>query len=202
MECYWSIESTLTVVLCLETTLFITAIVKLRVWQFIAKRWRTLPKNIDRFFRNLVGIYINNSKLLAISAEDLQPFPDLLYFRSFTNPLVSIDGDLFKHTSNLTYVALFDSQLQHVGYDLLTWLNDLMEVDVRATNPEAIAALKRNLSISCSPTTEIIPDNLKERIRELEQTVLRIKASFEGRIADIVQISLNSSKSEIVLRWV
>lgn len=60
-----------------------------------------LPMSIERFFPSLVGIVISRSNLLAISAGDLQQFPKLLYFDSQANPLVSLEGDTFKHTTKL-----------------------------------------------------------------------------------------------------
>lgn len=90
-----------------------------------------LPKNIDRFFPNLIAIVIVNSYFITITAEDLQPFLKLLYFVSHTNPLVSLDGDLFKHTRKLKFIRMNNSQLQHVGNDLLSGLSDLEYSDFR-----------------------------------------------------------------------
>lgn len=119
----------------------------------------SLPTNMDQYFKNLVGISIDLSWLFSISAEDLQPFPGLMYFRSHSNYLESIDGDLFKHTRNLKLVSMYNSQLEYVGYDLLTGLKDLVVADFTfnpcintfANTSESIAELKRDLSIHCPP---------------------------------------------------
>lgn len=114
---------------------------------------------MSRFFPNLVVIDVANTKFQTISAEDLQPFPNLVYLNSIGNALISLDGDLFKYTRKLKYLTIYDSQLQHVGYNLLTGLDDLQEADFRsnpcsgmyATTKEGIEVLNRELPISCPP---------------------------------------------------
>lgn len=56
------------------------------------------PKGIEHFFTNLRIIFLHNSNLWAISAEDLQPFPGLMYLNMDSNKKFSLDSDLFKFT--------------------------------------------------------------------------------------------------------
>lgn len=83
-----------------------------------------IPNNLS-FFKNLKGLEFYNSNLTTISAGDLQPFPQLLLFLANNNRLVSIDGDLFKHTPLLRWISFSYNQIHHVGHDLVKNLNHL-----------------------------------------------------------------------------
>lgn len=116
----------------------------------------SLPRDIEVFFPKLIGLYILDSGLLTISAEDLRPFPNLLLFGSQENPLESLDGDLFKYTRKLRRVNI-SNQLQHVGHDLLAGLHNLTNawflynpcISVDAYTKETVEALKLQLPINC-----------------------------------------------------
>lgn len=131
----------------------------------------SLVKDIERFFPNLVGLSLRNKNLNKISAEGLKQFPNLLLFKTYRNPLVSLDGDLFKYTTKLRSIWIHSSQLQHVGQNFLTDLDDLSFayfrnnpcIDISASTNETIEALKRELLISCPPlisTTEATTSKL------------------------------------------
>lgn len=95
---------------------------------------------------------------------------------------------------------MLDLQLQQVGNDLLTGLNDLVEIDFRqnpcidvfANAPETIAALKRDLSVSCPPlmtttTTTDFPDVCLAPCVELIHEV-------EAKASELLEHKLNQDK--------
>lgn len=116
-----------------------------------------IPEGIDNFFNKLDIIKIDYSSLLSLSADDLRPFPRLLFLTLWSNRLISIDGDLFKHNPHLEYVSFADNQIQHIGHDLVTNLNNLTNlyftsnvcIDRWASTRNAVLSLAPELSILC-----------------------------------------------------
>lgn len=121
-----------------------------------------LPKNIERFFPTLIVLFWDNGNLRSITADDLQPFPELRLFAVFQNNLISIDGALFQHTRKLNYIDLASNRIDNVGSGLLDNLNELIELDfslnscinANATTPQGIQLIKQKLSTYCATLTE------------------------------------------------
>jgi hypothetical protein len=117
-----------------------------------------MPKEVELFFPNLKFLQLHLANLQVITADTLK-FPNLVWFSSHTNKLTSVDGDLFKNTLKLQYIAIYNSQLEHAGKGLLDNLRDLQTVEFRlnncvnvaATNPQAIQQLKQTLLTDCPP---------------------------------------------------
>lgn len=116
-----------------------------------------IPRGIDEFFPNLRGLTLHYTCIAEISANDLQQFPNLIDFNVFGNPIVSLDGDLFKHNTFMRYIYFGESLLQHVGFNLLGDLNNLRNVyfisnpcvNDSASWTEEIADLNQRLPILC-----------------------------------------------------
>lgn len=116
-----------------------------------------LPKNIELFFTNLIVLFWDAGNLLSITAEDLKPFPGLKMFAVYDNNLVSLDGDLFQHTTKLNFIEFASNRITNVGPNLLGNLAELIEVDfsnnlcisANATTPEGIQTLKLKLAMQC-----------------------------------------------------
>lgn len=84
-----------------------------------------LPEGIGLFFKNLRALLFQDTGMLSISAADLQPFPQLEVLIMWGNNLTSLDGDLFSFTPLMKYIDLRYNQIQHIGQDLVTSLNNL-----------------------------------------------------------------------------
>lgn len=117
-----------------------------------------IPRNIAEFFPNLKGLNFDGCKISSISAEDLQPFPELISFSIYYNKIVSIDSDLFKNTPKLVYIGFDGNQLQHIGNNSIASLTMLQEanfrgnscIDMKATSPEVLEELKLTLANNCT----------------------------------------------------
>lgn len=118
-----------------------------------------LPKNIEKFFPNLVGLNWHDSSLEKISADDLKPFPQLKYLGIRFTPLKTLDSDLFQYTPNLRYITFAGSKIHHVGADLVTNLKDLKVLDFTncvcihrfAKTKEQVEKLNEDLPNECPP---------------------------------------------------
>lgn len=118
-----------------------------------------VPEGIADFFINLEALTIQVSSLRTISANDLKPFPRLVFLYLFRNELTTIDGDLFKYTPHLRYASFELNRIQHIGYDLVSNLNNLTElwltgnvcIDLHASNRDVVLLLASRLSVLCPP---------------------------------------------------
>lgn len=117
-----------------------------------------IPKGIEKFFPHLIGLRWSNGFLTTVTAEDLQPFPDLQIFYVYNNKIVSIDGDLFKNNPKLNVIYFHGNLLENIGSGLLDGLDNLVQaffnmnscIDMEATSPSMIEQLKLGLRILCS----------------------------------------------------
>lgn len=121
--------------------------------------YNRIPTNIDNFFPNLTAIQFVYGSLTSVTAEDLQPFPNLRMFSAPYSKLVYLDGDMFKHTPKIQILEFYVNPITNVGYDLLTGLTDLVLVDLRsvscinsyANSRAAIRSLNNELLRQCPP---------------------------------------------------
>jgi hypothetical protein len=117
----------------------------------------SIPRNLERFFPNLKGIYFF-APLSQVSSNDLRPFRNLVSFESVNGRFTSIPGDLFQHTRQLTQIIFSVPGLESVGTNLLTGLNELTHLTFEslkcierfhANTPQLIQELKEKLRVQC-----------------------------------------------------
>jgi hypothetical protein len=117
------------------------------------------PKGVEHFFPHLRIIFLHNSNLWSVTADDLRPFPGLMYLNIDTNKIVSLDGDLFKYTPRLLYIDFEKNFLYHIGAGLLSGLKYLQIANFKrnpcttlfANDPHGIQIMNQQLSINCPP---------------------------------------------------
>lgn len=63
------------------------------------------PKNLEKYFANLIFLYFGKTKLTTISAEDLKPFPNLIRFSSYRNPVVALNKNVFQFSRKIKYLS-------------------------------------------------------------------------------------------------
>lgn len=115
------------------------------------------PRNLEKFFPNLLVIQIWSGKLTSITAADLSPWPNLAFLSLSFNKIETLEGDLFRNNQKLTYISFLGNSIINVGLDLLSNLNELKEVyfsstrclNANAATPEAIENLKNQLFEDC-----------------------------------------------------
>lgn len=89
------------------------------------------PKNLTDLFPNLVYIEFTECPLMSISAADLAPWPNLRVLIANKNKIETLDGDLFKHSSNLTWIAFYGNPIQKIGANLLSYSSEWKYADFR-----------------------------------------------------------------------
>lgn len=125
-----------------------------------------VPKNIDKFFKNLKLLAWFNSNLVQLSAVDLRPFPQLLVLSIRFNNLPSLDADLLKYNLKLRFVSFMSNRIRNVGRDLVTHLEELEWLDFAlntCTNRQArtrseVISLSKLLPELCPPLNDYDPE--------------------------------------------
>lgn len=75
------------------------------------------------------------------------------------NDLVTLDGDLFAFTTKLEWISIQSNDLQHIGYDLFSNLNDLTDdwlidnpcIKAIAGNRREVLELNNQMPLICPP---------------------------------------------------
>lgn len=118
-----------------------------------------LPKDLEKFFPNLIAIVWEPGNLSSITVEDLKSFPNLLLIGLSGNQITTLDGNLFQGLRELKYINFNRNHLISVGTDLLANLDDLQFarfgsnpcISFDATSPWSIVELKGVLERQCPP---------------------------------------------------
>lgn len=171
-----------------------------------------IPFGFDHFFPNLILVDWFSGNLTTVSADQLEQFPNMIMLNLEHNSLVSLDGDLFKHSRKLQWIALSDNLLQHAGHGLLDDLDDLETahfesnpcINFYAGTPERIQELRTQLAIRCPPldetTTEVTTTEIEEcsvgckmHIEALENVVFEESRDLRN---EIEQLQEDNSRHE------
>lgn len=157
----------------------------IRVLDIAYQTCRFMPKNIETFFPNLIGIVINNSNLTSIVAKDLQPHQQLKFVWFSENMIHKIESNLFKYNIGIEYISFWKNPLMHVGpklLDSLTLLKDVHFTNCRCINMQSIGInideLKRELAFTCPPSYDMIKESLVGEIDELIDQQLNVRTNF------------------------
>jgi len=95
-------------------------------FQNVATELKFFPQSITKFFKNVRDVTIRNTKITAITKEDLKIFGEQLRRLTFEkNNLEVIDADLFDYTPNLEYISLTNNKIKHVGSGIFNNLQKL-----------------------------------------------------------------------------
>lgn len=153
-----------------------------------------LPENLHQFFPNLVKIYVGNSNLMTLTADDLKHFGNLKVLDVWNNKLSTLPRDLFDFTPKLQRIHFSKNLLQRVGKNLLNGLRELKQADFRhnhcinfwAQTEHEIQELKQQLIIRCSESEvseETIGDSievLSDRSESLVKMVAKLKLELRN----------------------
>jgi Leucine-rich repeat (LRR) protein len=140
-----------------------------------------IPEGIETFFPNLKGFVLFSTSISSISSDDLK-FINLNFLQIYESRITTLEGNLFVNNRDLQFISFYSNQIEHVGHDLLTGLDNLKTVyfsnnpciNKDATTREAIEELNLQLPISCPPLptcSQIINvmDEQEKRMEEIEK---------------------------------
>lgn len=123
---------------------------------------RSIPKQIEKFFRNILVLQWTSGNIASITADDLEPFPNLRSLVMYSNKIEHLDSDLFKHSQKLQVIYFGFNLIKHVGPGLLSSLTNLKRadfagnlcVDFYAPTSKEILELTDQLTTKCAATDD------------------------------------------------
>lgn len=84
-----------------------------------------MPSELEGFFPNIEGFFVNFCNLTSINSNDLKPYKKLKYLSLRNNLLTNLDGNLFQYSPKLQFISFGYNQIRKIGDELLDKLNQV-----------------------------------------------------------------------------
>lgn len=91
-----------------------------------------LPKNFDKFFPNLEGIFAFSTGMKTVTKDDMEVFPKLKYLDMSNNKIDTLPSNTFENNPDLEWIDFSDNWLRHIGVNLLNPLTKLNYADFQS----------------------------------------------------------------------
>lgn len=173
----------------------------------VHQKLKKFPEKLNKFFPNLIKIYLGNCNLQSITADDLKHFKSLRVLDVWNNQLTSLPGDLFRFTPKVERVYFAKNQISVVGEGLLDGLSlqyaDFRHnrcIDLRAQTRQEVQRLKQEISEKCSQdqetfdsslesSSEILNESLTEKLERLTTELKELKQHFKLQSETIISMA-------------
>lgn len=114
-----------------------------------------IPFGFEKFFPNLEGLRIAQSRLIRLRQIDISVHPKLRNCDMFNNWLDVINSDIFAKNLDLEYLYFGDNQIRSIGIDILKPLKKLKKV-----------VFQGNACIKVNADTKIMIEKLQEMMNK------------------------------------
>lgn len=91
-----------------------------------------IPKNFDKFFPDLEGIFAFSTGMKTLLKEDLDVFPKLRYLDVGFNKIEQLNSNLFENNPELEWIDFSDNWLRRIGVNLMNPLTKLNYADFQS----------------------------------------------------------------------
>jgi len=155
------------------------------------KNVQYIPKNLDKFFKNIKNIDIVYGRVKEIHQSDLKPFPKLVYCGFMDNDIEIIENDLFDYNPDLELVSFWNNKIFIIGstaFDKLPKLNWLYLDSNRCINmrSEGVTSL-----------TKYIIRHAKHKCKDPEISTNYKTDDQDFENLEMVQATINELKKNI-----
>lgn len=153
-----------------------------------------MPSGFEKYFKNLEGIQIYQSKLKAITQQDLRPFPNLKEIYLDNNQLTQIDSNLFEFNSKLRRIALGNNRIRTISVDVFDPLPDLTHVHFNSNvcisrdgkTLIEINSIELEIIAKCQPDFQVSVD-LERKFKNLQKEFDEEKMKNEEKLKKICE---------------
>ncbi|XP_070508767.1 uncharacterized protein [Chironomus tepperi] len=136
-----------------------------------------MPKELDKFFTNLIVLDVYATGLQEIVKDDLKPFKDLKYLSLTGNELQTIDFDLFVYNPHLEVVLLWGNKIETVNdafenllkLQYLSFKNNPCHSGVARHSHNQLTALIKEIHNNCEPDYEKAFEQAKSVLKMIQQ---------------------------------
>lgn len=129
----------------------------------------SIPTDINLHFANLELMYFYDSPIKSFTKADLKSFLHLKYFRINQGKLLTINGDVFQHSSKLEYIDFDFNQITNVGPGIFqhtpkltsAWFQSNLCINSYVSdNATTVVSIARELAHKCPPFVEMIEETI------------------------------------------
>jgi Leucine-rich repeat (LRR) protein len=169
-----------------------------------------IPRDVNKYFKNIQGLLMRETKVKFISKFDLQQFPELRSFYINGNPIEAVDGDLFSFTKKLSYVDLGSNKITSVGANLFSDLKDLRALYFYGNsclsgyahdNPTAALELSKRIVQACPLlTAEMVERTVNNLQSKIEPAAAKTNENAAKTNVNIAKTNKNVQDLQIQMR--
>lgn len=131
------------------------------LYMFSSPNMMFMPKGIEIYFGHLERLGITNTGLVAITQNDLKPFPNLLVLYLSGNKLTSLNSGLFNFNQKLKYIDFDDNKLNSIAADIFDPILELEAIKLKGNvcisrqglNQSGVSTVKREIIDLCQSKT-------------------------------------------------
>jgi Leucine-rich repeat (LRR) protein len=141
-----------------------------------------LPTSLETFFPELNVLQIWSCGLRSLSQSDLKVFENLNELSLSGNEIEVLPSNLFSENLKISKIDFSRNNLKHVGFNLLTSLDNLIFADfyrnfcISDGSRSRKVDLIKNLRKSCKPTHEMLIEDLTTLNEEVKMMKNELKA--------------------------
>jgi len=157
------------------------------------------PRGLNTIFRNLKGIYIQNTGLKEIHQRDLKYFPKLMVLDLISSNLEIIEENLFEFNPDLEQIYLQSNKITHIDpnvFDNLIKVKtlNLLEntcINTQAyNNPTGVQNVIKTAKAQCTNSDYL---NLEQKVKILEIESKKLNSeNFKQKLDNLVNEIKNS----------
>lgn len=118
---------------------------------------RYFPRGFEKYSTNIAAIYVHQSQLKVITANDLKPFPKLQALKLTFNLLTTLEPKLFASNPNLKSIYLNDNHLSKIFVDIFDYSDDKVHIELR--NNDCIKNEGSTFLLNCNEIVRVITKN-------------------------------------------
>lgn len=146
-----------------------------------------VPKDIEKFFPNIIALTFANANINEIHEDDFKPFPKLRAVFMMNNQVRELERNLFRNNPSMGEIKLNNNKIEHVenAFDNLPqltflFLNENICINAEAWSTEKVVNLVKQVREKCSSnnveTCEVRNQRLESAIENLKSEVKKTEA--------------------------
>jgi len=157
------------------------------------------PRGLNKFFKNLKGIYISNTGLKEIHQSDLKDFPNLMELYLLSSHLEILEENLFEFNPNLYYIHLGTNRISHIDPNVFDKLSKLKYLYLGTNicihmnaenNPTEVQNVIKTAKAQCINSDYL---KLEQQVRNLEMELKSLNLeNFEEKLEKLENEITNS----------
>lgn len=162
-----------------------------------------IPKDVDKFFPNIIALVYNYASIIEVHEEDFKPFPNLRMTWMTANQIDILEENLFRNNPKLGEISFANNKIRLISVNTFSSLKALSYlyldqnecIDSRASSPRTVRALVYDTKFQCFPIEADPKFEAIQRInRELKSENEKLKQEYEAVVkAKTVLENLNKS---------